>query len=209
MNSSPRSEKFKKILNDELDNLELWEDHLERPVTITKADRVSNLARCLMWDKEEPHSLRFTEIGVKTSGRIVTLDHFLKLVDDCQLLDFSDLNNETVVHPDIPDYKFSDGELYVIRKINSNSKLKRLRGLLENDLENFEFWDVEGILVTEAKSWAKSKLPFWSIAWTSEGGRKFPITSVHRNGAPITYERFIQLFKVELSNSIARSWSKE
>ena len=200
MNSSPRSEKFKKILNDELDNLELWET-FGKPVTITKADRVSNLARCLMWDKEEPHSPRITEIGVKTSGRIVTLDHFLKLVDDCQLLDFSDLNNEAIVHPDIPDYQPSDGDLYVIRTKNADSKLKRLRGLLENDLENFEFWDVEGVLVTRAKSWAKSNLPFWSIAWTSEGGRQFPTTSVDRNGAPITYERFLQSFKDELSSN--------
>lgn len=209
MSRSLRSEKVKKTLNDELDNLEFWEGHLERPVTITKAGRSSNLARCLMWDKEEPYSPRISEIGIKTSGRIVTFDHFLKLVDDCQLLDFSDLNNETVIHPDIPNYQFSDGELYVIRTMNSNLKLKRLKSLLESDIENFEFWDVEGVLVTKAKSFTKSKLPFWSIAWTSEGGRKFPITSVQRNGAPITYERFIQLFKVELSNSIARSWSKE
>jgi hypothetical protein len=208
MNSPPRSEKFKKILNDELDNLELW-DYLGKPVTITKADRVSNLARCLMWDKEEPHSLRFTEIGVKTSGRTVTFDLFLKLVDDCQLLDFSNLNNESIIHPDIPDYKFSDGELYVIRTMNSNKKLKRLKDLLENSLENIEFWDVEGVLVTEAKSFTKSNLPFWSIAWTSEGGRMFPLDSVHRNGAPITYERFLQSFKDELNHSIGSSWSKD
>ena len=37
MNSSPRSEKFKKILNDELDNLEFL-DVFGKPVTITKAD---------------------------------------------------------------------------------------------------------------------------------------------------------------------------
>lgn len=209
MSRSLRSEKVKKTLNDELDNLEFWEDHLERPVTITKADRVSNLASFLMWDKQEPHSPRISEIGVKTIGRIVTFDHFSKLVDDCQLIDFSDLNNEAIVHPDIPDYQFSDGELYVIRTMNANLKLKRLKSLLESDIENFEFWDVEGVLVTEAKLFTKSKLPFWSIAWTSEGGRKFPIDSVHRNGAPITYERFIQLFKVELSNLIASSWSKD
>jgi hypothetical protein len=208
MNSPPRSEKFKKILNDELDNLELWEA-FGKPVTITKADRVSNLDRCLMWDKEEPHSLRYTEISVKEHGRIVTFDDFLKLVDDCQLLDFSNLNNESIVHPDIPDYQPSDGELYVIRKLNTISKLKRLRSLLEVDLENIEFWDVEGVLVTEAKSFTKSNLPFWSIAWTSEGGRMFPLDSVHRNGAPITYEIFLQSFKDELNRSIGSSWSKD
>ena len=208
MKSLPRSEKFKKTLNDELDNLEFWEA-FGKPVTITKADRVSNLARFLVWNKEEPHSLGLTEVGVKKYGRIVTFDDFLKLVDDCQVIDFGDLNNESIVHPDIPDYQPSDGELYVIRKLNTISKLKRLRSLLEVDLENFEFWDVEGVLVTETKSITKSNLPFWSIAWTSEGGRKFPLDSVHRNGAPITYERFLQSFKDELNRSIGSSWSKD
>ena len=208
MKNSPRSEKFKKILNNELDNYEFWEA-FGKPITITKADRVSNLARCLMWDKEEPRSPPASEIGIKESGRVTTFDLFLKLVDDCQLLDFSDLNNESIIHPDIPDYQFSDGELYVIRTMNANKKLKRLKDLLENNLENIEFWGVEGVLVTVAKSFTKSKLPFWSIAWTSEGGRKFPLDSAHRNGAPITYERFLQFYKEELNRSIGSSWSKD
>ena len=205
MNSPPRSEKFKKILNDELDNLELWEA-FGKPVTITKADRVSNLDRFLMWDKEEPHSLRSTEMGVKEHGRIVTFDDFLKLVDDCQLLDFSNLNNESINHPDISDYQPSDGDLYVIRTRNVNSKLKRFRDLLEGDLEKIEFWDVEGVLVTFSKS--KSKLPFMVIAWDSEGGRQFPVDSVLRNGTPISYERFLHFFKEELNRSIGSSWTK-
>ena len=197
MKSLPRSEKFKKTLNDELDNLEFWEA-FGKPVTITKADRVSNLARFLVWNKEEPHSLRLTESAVIEHGHVITFEAFLKLVDDCELLDFSNLNSESINHPNIPGYQPSDGDLYVIRTRNANSKLKRFRDLLEGDLEKIEFWDVEGVLVTFSKS--KSKLPFVVIAWDSEGGRQFPVDSVLRNGTPITYEVFLQSFKDGLSS---------
>jgi hypothetical protein len=76
MSRSLRSEKVKKILNDELDNLEFWEA-FGKPITITKANRVSDLAHCLMWDKEEPRSPPASEIGIRELGRVITYDLFL------------------------------------------------------------------------------------------------------------------------------------
>jgi hypothetical protein len=204
VNNSPRLKKFKKILNDELDNLEFWEV-FGKPVTVIKAESLFNLERCQVWDKEEPHSPRFSESALKEYGHIITYEHFLALVDECQILDFGDLNNESITHPAIPHYQPTDGDLLIIRRNNAEEKLKRLRSLLEDELEKFEFWSVEGVLV----SFGKSKLPFTVIAWDSEGGRKFPVDSVTRNGTPITYEIFLNYFKGELSKSIASSWSKD
>ena len=123
--------------------------------------------------------------------------------------DFTDLNDEKIKHPDFPDYQPTDGDLVVIRMFKRKNKMKRLRALLDPEVKNLEFIDVEGVAVTLTKNGESSKLSRICLAWNRNGGRAFPPDSARRNGAPIDYEKFLKMFEDDLGAETQKSWLKD
>lgn len=120
------------------------------------------------------------------------------------IYDFTDLDDETIHHPTIPSYQATDGDLFVIRTIIKDKKMRRIRGLLDPEVANLEFMDVEGIPVSLTKG-QNSKLIGYCLAWNHSGGRSFPADSALRNGAPIQYEVFLKMVEKCLIEKIRKS----
>lgn len=120
------------------------------------------------------------------------------------IYDFTDLDGETIHHPTIPNYQATDGDLFVIRTIIKDKKMKRIRGLLDPEVANLEFMDVEGIPVSLTKD-QNSKLTGYCLAWNHNGGRSFPADSALRNGTPIQYEVFLKMFEKCLIGKIRKN----
>ena len=134
---------------------------------------------------------------------------FVREICDIPIYDFTDLDDETIKHPDLPNYQPTDGDLVVIRLLNKKNKIKRLRALLDPEVNNIEFMDVEGVAVTLTKNGENSKLSRYCLAWDRNGGRAFPAVSARRNGAPIDYEKFLRMFEDDLDAKTQKSWLKD
>ena len=119
------------------------------------------------------------------------------------IYDFTDLDDETVRHPAISSYQATDGDMFVIRTMIKDKKMKRIRALLDPEVANLEFIDVEGIAVSLIKD-PNSKLTGYCLAWNHDGGRSLPADSARRNGAPITYELFLKIFESDLTEQIKK-----
>ncbi len=143
---------------------------------------------------------------------------FVKAICRLPIYDFTDLDDESIKHPDLPNYQPTDGDLWFVRNINKNKKMKRIRELLDPEIDNLEFMDVEGVAVSRVMTGKNSNLAgygceWWNLggclAWDHKGGRLFPFTSADRNGAYISYEKFLNLFEADLSEQIQKSWLKK
>ncbi len=121
------------------------------------------------------------------------------------IYDFTDLDDETIHHPTIQNYQPTDGDLFVIRTLIKDKKMKRIRALLDPEVVYLNFMDVEGIAVSLTKSGQNSKLTGYCLAWNHLGGRSFPADSAIRNGAPIEYENFLKIFECGLIEQLKKS----
>lgn len=120
--------------------------------------------------------------------------------------DFTDLDNEFTKHPSTESLKPNDGDLFFIRTQIKDKKIKRLQALLEPEISNLEFIDVEGVAVTLNKAQNNITMAGYCLAWDHRGGRTFPADSALRNGAYVSYEQFIKLYDSCLSSQIGKSW---
>ena len=120
--------------------------------------------------------------------------------------DFTDLDNEVTKHPSTERLKPNDGDLFFIRTQIKDKKIKRLQALLEPEISNLEFIDVEGVAVTLNKAQNNITIAGYCLAWDHRGGRTFPADSALRNGAYVSYEQFIKLYDSCLSSQIGKSW---
>lgn len=120
--------------------------------------------------------------------------------------DFTDLDNEVTKHPSTESLKPNDGDLFFIRTQIKDKKIKRLQALLEPEISNLEFIDVEGVAVTLNKAQNNITIAGYCLAWDHRGGRTFPADSALRNGAYVSYEQFIKLYDCCLSSQIGKSW---
>jgi hypothetical protein len=121
------------------------------------------------------------------------------------IYDFTDLDDETIHHPAIKNYQPTDGDLFVIRTLIKDKKIKRIRTLLDPEVANLEFVDVEGVTVSLTKSGQNSNLNGYCLAWNHRGGRSFPADSALRNGVSIEYEIFLKKFASDLTDQIKKS----
>jgi len=134
---------------------------------------------------------------------------FVRSICGLYTYDFTDLDNETIKHPDLPNYQPTDGDLYVIRTMIKAKKMKRIRALLDPEVANLEFLDVEGVAVTLTKNSENSNLSVYCLAWDHKGGRSFPGDSARRNGGPIDYHDFLKLYESDLIDQIQKSWLRK
>lgn len=121
--------------------------------------------------------------------------------------DFTDLDNEVIKHPSSESLKPNDGDLFFIRTQIKDKKIKRLQKLLEPEILNLEFIDVEGVAVTLNKAQNDLTIAGYCLAWDHRGGRMFPADSALRNGTYVSYEQFMKLYNSCLSSQIGKSWT--
>ena len=143
---------------------------------------------------------------------------FVKSICGLPIYDFTDLDDEKIKHPDFPNYQPTDGDLVVIRFMTRKNKMNRLRSLLDPELDNLEFMNVEGVAVSHIRDGRSTNLAgygseWWNLkgclAWDHKGGREFRITSAHRNGGYISYEEFQKIFEDGLIEQTQKSWLKD